>query len=209
MLRNEQISSLVPEPMEIGSATISRLNSQGERKKMKQLDIIDSCREALNQMPDGKTGVVLGSGQNTEGWKQRGWKTLDIDPADNPDIVYDANHMDQVVAPESLDFIFAEAVRMDVKGREGVSPARLLQQANETLKMGGKIIIKTAHFENIKSELPIRQEYVKLLQAHGFHGVAELGPIIWIDKEQGKYNQQVIYYGEKQQQGFRLNTEIQ
>lgn len=198
----EAISSIVPEPLNMASDTIERLNSQGMREKFEPLRIVDECREALYDMPEGKEGIVVGSGPNTELWRAKGWKTLDLDPESNADMILNANEMAGTVAPESQDFVYAEAITMDSKGVKGASPARLLNQFNKVLKPGGKLIIQTAHFEGVKTSLPNREGYIKLLQAHGFYGIAELGTIHYLDETGSKYEQRVVYYGEKKRAGF-------
>jgi len=186
---------------------IERLNSQGMREEFAPLKIVDDCREALYAMPGGKEGIVVGSGSNTESWRARGWQTLDIAPGSNADIIHDANWMADILPPESQDYIYAEAIRMDPNGIEGASPARLLNQFNRVLKPGGKLIIETAHFEGIPiSTLPDREQYIKLLQDNGFHGIAELGPISYLNPERTKYQQSVVYYGEKKRSGFKIST---
>jgi hypothetical protein len=187
--------------------TIKRLNSQGMREKFRPLGIVDECREALSKVPRGKEGIVVGSGSNTESWKARGWKTLDLNPESHADMVLNANWMADAIPPESQDFVYAEAITMDPKGVRGASPARLLDQFNKVLKPGGKLIIQTAHFEGVpETTLPNRVQYTKLLQAHGFHGIAELGPIEHLNREEPAYTQQVTYYGEKRRAGFKTST---
>ena len=194
------LSSIVPEPQIIATDAVSRLNFEGQREKLPFLDIIDGCREALARMPEGKTGIVIGSGRNTNEWKYRGWKTLDKDPVFEPDLACDANLMSETVPPGSQDFIFAECLTFDPFGEKGVVPARLLAEANKVLKTGGKLIIKTAHEEDTSKSkfmtIPDRRRYMYELQKHGFHGISELG------KLEGSM-QRVIYWGEKVRDGYK------
>jgi SAM-dependent methyltransferase len=177
------------------------------RNKFEPLRIVDESREALFSMPEGKQGTVVGSGINTEQWKAKGWKTLDIDPKHRADMIHDANTMTEILPPESQDFIYAELINMDPMGLKGASPARLLQQFNKVLKPDGKLIIKTAHIEGESdSTLPNRNKYIELLKKHGFTGVAELGPIEHYGPEGEIEAQSVIYYGEKKRAGFQKDS---
>jgi hypothetical protein len=62
----------IPEPTEMGIQTIRRLNAKGMRSEFEPLGIVDQCKEALHKIPPGENGLVLGSGENTRQWKQRG-----------------------------------------------------------------------------------------------------------------------------------------
>lgn len=136
-------------PIEISNEAITRLNEQGYRPLWPALELVDSAREALARMPYGKNGVVIGSGPNTQAWREKGWHTLDIDRASGADYVVDANDLETVIPANSQDFLFAEAIRMDEGGNAGVGWGRLLNQANYALKNGGELIIQTAHKEGV------------------------------------------------------------
>lgn len=207
-MTSEHSQPPVPEPTIISSGAISRLNLQGRREEFVPLSIVDECRGALAKMPEGKTGIVIGSGPKTDFWRSRGWRTLDINPETGADIIHDANRASEIVPDGSLDFVYAEAVTMDPRGLTGVSPARLLHQANKALRIGGKLIVETAHFENNpRTTLPDRNIYIKLLQSHGFHGVAELDEIKYTSEDRSKLHQKVVYYGEKMRNGFQDTRE--
>jgi predicted SAM-dependent methyltransferase len=133
----------------------------------------------------------------------KGWTTLDIDPNVEPDITIDANLMEEEVPRDSIDYIYAEAITMDPEGMKGVTPARLLQQCNKALKLGGMLIIETANFENYpETTIPGKQTFLTLLQNHGFHGVAELHPMIKHGNTSER-SQKVIYYGKKKRAGYK------
>ena len=109
-------SSSVQPPLHVSVSTISELNKAGERKNHPWLNTVDEMREALYRMPQGKTGIVLGSGQNTDAWKDRGWYTVDVDPNFGADAIHDANEIAQIVPTDSLDYLYAECITMDTLG---------------------------------------------------------------------------------------------
>lgn len=191
----------VPKPALMGTPAISRLNREGLRTTYEPLNIVDEAREVLARMPESKSGIVLGSGPNTESWKQKGWKTLDINPASKADYTTDANKLETVISPNSQDFLHAEFIRFDPKGVEGVGPGRLLQQANKALKDGGIIIVETAHQEGMPTTLPDRQDFIKKMADHGFQAVAELHEIK--HPGNGASEQKVVYYGRKLAEGYQ------
>lgn len=156
------------------------------------LETISRLRLAMEQMPDGKTGIVLGSGKNTLKWKKRGWLTLDIDPVYQSDFVLDANNL-EALFQNQFDFVLAENITFHPLGINGVSPVRLLDQADKTLKIGGELIIKSAHLENISSSLPNRYQYSQLMYSHGFKTVVEISGTP-TDRQS---KQIVTYYGKK------------
>src|SRR3989338_6006020 len=103
------------EPVVMGKDTITRLNRAGTRENNVNLKLVDECRAAIGNMPDGKSGVVVGSGPNTEAWRGRGWQTIDVNPTAGADFVVDANHMVTVLGPKSRDFVCAEYVTFDIQ----------------------------------------------------------------------------------------------
>lgn len=185
----------------IADSAVSRLNREGYRNRWEPLDIVDSSREALVRMPEGKTGIVIGSGPNTAEWKGRGWKTLDINPAVGADMTVDANHLETVVMPGTEDYIFAECVKFDPKGNEGVSPSRLLQQANKTLRTGGLIIVEGVNLENYPdASSPPRKQFAALMTQHGFNAVVEVTEYHHFGEDSKE--QRVYYYGRKVATGY-------
>jgi hypothetical protein len=188
-------------PIEIAGGAVTRLNREGLRYSWEPLQIIDESREAMHKMPQGKSGIVLGSGPNTEAWKQRGWLTLDIDPSVEADLTIDANLMEQVVPPNSQDFILAEFIRFQKGGVGGVGPGRLLLEANKALKDGGRLIIQSAHKEGVPtSNLPDRNWYANSMTQHGFEVIEELQEIRPLPGN--ALEQRVTYYGVKKYSGF-------
>ncbi len=195
-------SRSVPPPEVIGENAVGRLNLLGEREIYPPLDIIGRARIALSKMPEGKAGIVLGSGPNTADWKRRGWKTLDIDPSVGADYTANANETEKHVALSSQDFIFVETIVFDRRGRKGVGPGRLLQQANAVLRPGGILVIKSAHAEGAPNrQVPDRHWYAGQLQKHGFQAVVEVHDINEDPAEQ-YLDQRVVYYGVKVAEGF-------
>ncbi len=193
----------IPPPIDISADTIFRLNASGMREQYEPLKIIDECRDAMREMPKTKIGLVLGTGDNTQEWRHKGWVTLDIDPSFSADFTLDANELLTEIPPESLDYICAEAIRMDPNGTNGVSPSRLLHQANAALKPGGKLIVITANVMGYdETTLPEKSEYAHLLQRHGFQGVIELHPRNFHEGSTNHFDQKVIYYGVKKRSGY-------
>lgn len=188
-------------PIERSDDAIARvLRHTPVQERAAWLRTILEGRTALRKMPEGKSGIVLGSGGNTPAWKERGWRTLDIDPATQADIVINAEKLSTVVMPASEDFIYAEAIRFDPVGLNGVGWGNLLSESNRVLKKGGILVIRTAHKENKPtSTLPNRKDYVKWMARHGFNTVVELRPIRTVPKPEGgeMKEQVVIYYGQK------------
>lgn len=196
--------SAIPEvqpAVTIATEAVARLNSEGFRYTWEPLRIVDEGREAMARLPQGKKGIVIGSGENTQGWKDRGWKTLDIDPSAQADMTVDANQLETVIMPGTLDFLLAECVTFDPNGTEGVSPARLLSQANKVLKSGGELIVESASFENApQARVPNRTPFSELMTAHGFDTTVEVGTYHHVDEL--KTEQRVVYYCRKVADGF-------
>lgn len=193
---------MIPEPITIGESAIRRLNLRGMHREYPPLEIIDRAREATARMPDGKTGVVLGSGPNTTEWKQRGWQTLDIDSRVGADFTIDANRLEEVLPPNSQDFVLAEAITFDQRGRKGVGRGRLLREANIVLKPGGTLIIRSAHIEGRPTaQIPDRHWFADQLRKHGFQAITEVHDIHRLSEENYQ-DQEVLYYGVKLAEGF-------
>lgn len=195
------------DPIYVSAQAISRLNAVGERDNFPWLNIVDEMRVALSNMPDGKVGVVIGSGGNTMDWKERGWRTLDIDPSSGADLIYDANWLGAIVFPNSVDYLYAECLTIDPDGVAGVSPARLLNQANRILKQGGILGVKTVSMENPDegTTIPHRQKFGKAFANHGFNVVVQLHeyfPHPSTPNPDGFAEQRVVYYGRKVAEGY-------
>lgn len=103
---------------------------------------VDQAKKAIQRMPGGKKGLVIGSGSNTTSWKSKGWQTLDIDPKFNPNYVHDANDLRNLTPRH--DFILAE--RLEGEGTErGISWDNFLTNANFHLNKEGILIIDTVN----------------------------------------------------------------
>lgn len=101
----------------------------------------------------------------------------------------------------------AECITFDPDGVNGVGWGRLLQQASQTLKLGGTIIIKSAHFENEPDKsVPDRNWYAQTMAKHGFNSIVEMDQFYsyTVDNQERK-NQRVWYYGIKAAEGFDLS----
>lgn len=156
------------------------------------LQTIDYLHKIMEQMSEDKIGLVLGSGPNTLKWKKRGWLTLDIDPCYQADFVLDANHLESI-SQNQFDFILAEYISFDSSAKRGVSSICLLNQVNKILRIGGELIIKTAHKETNNLNLPNKYEYAQLMRNYGFKTIVEVGSFHNI----GRGEQTITYYGKK------------
>lgn len=199
-VNSQTLENPVKPPILISDTTITRHLHEGWRYKSRIFQTIAEARAALGQMPEGKQGIVLGSGSNTLEWKAKGWQTLDIDPYWKSDFILDANRLESVVEPGSQDYIYAEHLNLDRKGVRGVGWGRLLQQANLILKEGGILFIRTGTFENSPiSQLPPRDQFAQSMAQHGFSTITELH---LITEYQGITHQDLVYYGRKMAEGF-------
>lgn len=197
------VDRMLPQPLTIGESAVRRLNLQGVRQEYSPLDIIDTARIAMSRMPDGKTGIVLGSGPNTPEWKQKGWQTLDIDQSTGADYPMDANRLEEVIPPSSQDFVLAERILFDYSGRKGVGRGRLLREANIVLKPGGTLIIRSVHVEGSPmAQAPDRNWYANQLRKHGFQAITEVHDMHEADPSKGYRQQEVFYYGVRLAEGF-------
>ena len=192
-----RLADAIPAPVLIGKSVLSWSRAREWFRKSESWEIIVDSQKALSKMPDGKKGIVLGSGGNTELWKKKGWNTLDIKPENKSDYVADANKMTKVVAPASQDFLFAEHISFDPTGKKGVIAQKLIEQSNKVLKIGGILIIQTGHHEGWPwpDPLPNKTDFSNLMAKSGFQTVLELDKVeVWA----GTVRQQsVIYYGKK------------
>ncbi len=197
--KSEHNRQIVDQPRVISNSAVERLTNQGKLVENVNFRVIHECKKVLEKMPEDKKGLILGSGGNTEKWRERGWVTLDIDETCQPDIVGDANYLDDLDLSD-FDYICAECIRFDRQGKLGVSRGRLLDQANKSMPEGGKLIIMTSHAEGKDTEVPDRRWFANLMCRHGFKTVVELFPL-QTDRK-GVKRQKVVYYGEKIRGGY-------
>jgi hypothetical protein len=86
-------------------------------------------------------------------------------------------------------------------GKEGMTPARLLQQANRVLCGGRSLVIESASFENTsEATVPNRAHFAELMTQHGFDTVVEVSQYHHFGED--KKEQKVVYYGRKTAEGF-------
>ncbi len=189
-------------PFEIAAETITAFNREGKGASFEELALVNEVRRVMNRMPEGKSGVVLGSGPNTDLWRSRGWKTLDIDQAVGADFTLNANWLEAIsLLIGKQDFILVEYIRMDPKGIDGVHWVRLLDQARRILKLGGVVSIISGAFENNpRSTLPQRKWYGNKMAQSGFNAVVEMERKI--DDGSGQTEQRVVYHGRKVAETF-------
>lgn len=143
--------------------------------------MIAEAKTAFVRMPEGKRGLVIGSGPNTPQWQRRGWATLDMDPTVDPDFLVNANWLEAFVEPNTFDFVLAERLTFDRTGVRGVRPKRLAASARAILKDGGVLVVQTARHEETplskkKPTIPLADDVMKNLKDRGFHVTAEYGP---------------------------------
>lgn len=159
------------------------------------------CQTVLEKLPEGKVGIVIGAGNNTPKWRGRGWKTLDINLSTNPDIVADANNLEEALQGIQPDYYYCEDLTFDIYGQRGVQPTRLLQQANKTLPMNGKLIVKTANSVNSEtSSLPYDDNFQVAGKNHGFRSTILKGELFSYAPE--KYQQRVTYIFTKENENW-------
>ena len=194
---NYRSDSAIPAPVLISKSVLSWSRLREGIRKSESWKIIDDAKKALSRMPDGKRGIVLGSGDNTDLWKKKGWKTLDVKPTSKVDFVADANNLEKVIAPSSQDFLLAEYISFDLTGKKGVIAKNLIEQSNKVLKIGGILIIETGHHEGWPwpDPLPNKTDFANLMANNGFQTVLEQDKVeVWAEtvRQQG-----VVYYGKK------------
>lgn len=188
------------DPRVIESALLATGFANGARETDERFGIVGECREAVASLRAGEIGVVIGVGGNNPRWHSRGWITFDIDPTANADILGDANYLSSFFPSNGLHYILAEFIRMDPKGTDGVGWARLLLESNKVLAPRGKLIIETAHNNLAQSSLPDRDQYLGLMERHGFKAVVEVHESYEHDTH---FEQRITYYGEKVRDGFK------
>ncbi len=203
-VRAEQ-AQVIPPPIDRAVDAIDRMIAHPEYRP-DWLKMIIEARSALNKVDDNRAGLVVGSGDNSTMWKQRGWRTLDIDRNSGADIVADANKMDTVIMPGSLDYIYSENIRFDPQAKKGVGWGKILEQSNRALKKGGILVVCTAHKENKPTAtVPDRKKFSKWMARNGFDTVTEVHRIITTPNPNGGPDikqQRVVYYGRKLAEGF-------
>jgi hypothetical protein len=106
--------------------------------------------------------------------------------------------------PRTQDFVMAECLTFDEKGKDGVTPARLLDQANKVLKVGGILVIETANTENSPTaQTPNRVDFADLMTSHGFETVVEVDTYAAVGNDVKQ--QWVRYFGKKAVEGYDPN----
>ena len=166
----------------------------------------ENGRSAMNKMPEGKKGIVLGVGNKTKFWSEKGWKTLDIDARVAADITADVNELSKTVEPGSQDFLYAEYMKYDPNGYDGAAYARLLQQANLSLKTNGEFIVKSSDFldqSGPRITIPKPEQFMKLMKEHGFEVELERGPMETQGINNDKRVQGVTYFARKVSEEFK------
>ena len=167
--------------------------------------------ELCSRGAQGRRVLVVGSGLNTQRWRDLSCTTLDLDPQFNPDLVADANYLGKAVNPESQSIIISEYLTLDPTGREGVNLDLFLPQVFASLVKGGKFFFVSAAAiieppERITILPP--NEFLGLLKKNGFRNVASWnGPLGITMKAKQVGTKQVvddfyadlavIYYGQK------------
>ncbi|KKR11700.1 MAG: hypothetical protein UT39_C0004G0059 [Candidatus Woesebacteria bacterium GW2011_GWA1_39_21] len=143
--------------------------------------IKDECLSSEELLPSDKNGLVIASGNSTEKWRGKGWKTLDIDRSNYPDFPIDIRHMDEQIKPDSFDYILLDGLPMNKNG--GVELETVIQQTRNALKNGGKLFFQTSIDDEGYSRLPTENEISQTLikNGFGFEG-SKSGPIQILDQ---------------------------
>lgn len=209
----ENIPDHLREDAIFSSEQIARLNCEGARFASRTIRMIDECRDAMERMPTGAKGIVIGPGDNASSWHNRGWETIDILDSVGPTYVADANQLAEVTEETQYDFVLSEYVTLHPEaghptktvaetGKEYYEPAvgheNLLAQASQVLKIGGRLIIKTVDFGEAEYSVPKAEKFAPLLRKNGFAPVLEVRAIQdFTNPKERKRGVKVIWYAEK------------
>ena len=201
----------------LSSEQIAKLNAEGARFSSRTIKMIDECRDAMEKMPSGARGIVIGPGDNSSSWHDKGWETIDILDSVGPTYVADANRLAEVTKGVKYDFVLSEYVTLHPEaghptktiaeaGEEYFEPAvgheNLLIQARQVLKPGGRLIIKTVEFGEADYSVPKVEEYALLLRKNGFAPILEVRAIEdFTNPEERKRGVKVVWYAERVSQG--------
>lgn len=79
--------------------TSDYIESSSESKNL-TISMICRCKRALGGLLDNEIGLVIGSGDNTAKWIDRGWETIDIDVKLSPRPTYLGNANDLIAVLE-------------------------------------------------------------------------------------------------------------
>lgn len=198
----------------LSSEQIARLNSEGHRFNSETIRLVDECRDALERMPIGSKGIVIGPGYNATAWHSKGWETIDILDSVKPTYVADANRLREIVGND-YDYVMSEYVTMNeiaghstpvvspktfqvVNYEPAVGHENLLIQAGAILKARGRLIVQTVDFGETPVSLPKSEAYASLMRKHGFAPVLEIRDIEdFSNPEKRKHGVRVIWYAEK------------
>lgn len=157
-------------------------------------------------LPEGKRGIVLGSGVNTDSWNSKGWETLDFDPRFRTTFTEDANLMGGIsYLQERYNLVIAENITFSKTSLDAVGRGKLALEANKLLKDDGILIIRSGHIQpnplvdSVKT-LPDISWYPGLLTRHGF----EVTVLIFnpTTDERGVTSNNVWYVCKKVSQGY-------
>lgn len=143
------------------------------------IQLMWQSKEAMHKMPEGKKGIVIGSGGNTAKWHERGWETLDINPNYKSKHIGDANRLSEIVKERNYDFLLSENISISTVSLpkpllNAVGHRNLLLQAHRVLKKDGALIIQTIDSEKkIEDFRPGTNEYAQLMEAYGFTDISK------------------------------------
>src|SRR5690349_12998940 len=72
---------------------------------------VSEANKAFIHMPEGKSGIVLGSGEHTNEWQKRGWQAMDYRSEENwkPDIQGNIRDLTSLTQ-ENYDYMYAERI---------------------------------------------------------------------------------------------------
>jgi hypothetical protein len=148
-------------------------------------DLVFQSKEAMIKMPEGKTGLVIGSGGNTKEWNKKGWETLDVEPIFKTNYIGDANRLGEIVKEKRYDYILSENVAISNSSKPpSLNNARIvnsiklesfLNNAYKILNDQGILIVQMTDSEKMLDEFRSgNDKYNLFVEKNDFLGIMEI-----------------------------------
>lgn len=185
--------------------TYEQLLALGAAEVNERFDNIRAAEAAMQQMPNGLNGIVLGSGENTADWRKRGWDTMDLQAEYQADLTGHAEALSSIDATHKgqRDYVLAENISFEPAGIEGIDTKALIRAMNQALKTGGIGVIRTVDViggrDKEHNTIPGHLEFIALLQQQGFDvvSVVEEPEPNTLNNGDDSITRVITYYGEK------------